>query len=170
MYMDFPNLLNSFFSPQGDPYKILPHSSLFPIWNIQRWRWKISKTIFIWGLTSRSVDFSIIRVLYIDYIFIPSLQMLLIITPWKSHQILLDYFSFPIYLWMECCRPLQLHVHILPQYSEKFIEEPCVPIWNMLLGIPKCTHTSKNQVFCFFPIDGVFIGHSNTHHVELINY
>jgi hypothetical protein len=38
--------------------------------------------------------YCVIRVLYIDHIFIPSIWMLLIVTPQKLHQILVDYFCY----------------------------------------------------------------------------
>ena len=41
------------------------HSSLLSIYNIQGWRWQIPKVSFKRGLTSKSVDYFIIRVLNI---------------------------------------------------------------------------------------------------------
>lgn len=70
------------------------------------------KTSFKWGLTSRSVDFYIIIVLYLYQIFVPSHWMLLIITPKNLYH--------PS---MECCRPLQLHVYLFPQSSPKFTKK-----------------------------------------------
>ena len=128
LFMDLPDLLYNFFNPQSISCKIFSHSSLLPICNIQRWRWQISKTSLKWGLSCRSVGCFVIRMLYIYQIFIPDLRMLLILSPQKLHQSPVDYFCLPICLWMECCRSLQLCVHILPKCSPKCTNKSCVPI------------------------------------------
>jgi hypothetical protein len=121
--MDLPNIFNKFLCFQHFSCDVFPHSSFISINNIQGRRWKISKETFKRGLTGRSKEFSGIRVLNIDNIFILGLWMLLIIIPPKMHQRIVDYFYLPIYLWMECCISLQLHVHLLLKFSLKIIEK-----------------------------------------------
>jgi hypothetical protein len=73
--------------------------------------------------------------------------MLLIVAPQKMNQSLVDYFFLPICVWMECCRPLEISVHILPQCSLEVIEKYGVPVEMILLCIPKCTRTYLKNKF-----------------------
>lgn len=73
--------------------------------------------------------------------------MLLIVNHQKLDQIPIAYFFFPIFLQMECCIPLQLHVHLFPQHSPKCVEGSCVPFEMILLSIPKCTQTYPKKNF-----------------------
>jgi hypothetical protein len=96
--MDLPNIFNKFITFNASPMMSSLTPPCFHIDNIQGKRWKIPKASFKRGLTSRSMDYSIIRVLNVDHIFIPGLWMLLIVTPQKLNQSLVDYFCLPICL------------------------------------------------------------------------
>ena len=169
--MDLPNLIYKFFSPQSISCKIFPRSSLLPICNIQRLRWKIYKTSFKWGLSCRSVDCFFVRKLYIYRIFIPGLHILLVLSPQKLYQSSVDYFYLPICLWMGFCRYIQICVHILPLCSPECTKKSCIHVWNDAPWYPKFhPDLSKEQVYCFFPADGLFTWHQNTHLIEPVNY
>lgn len=158
--MDLPDLLYQIFNLQRKFSKVFLHSSLLAIWNFQIWRWKISKNNFKWGLSCRSVDYYVIRMLYIYQIFILGIWMLLVANLQKLHQIPMDYLCLSICLWMECCRSLQLHIHILPQCSSKCIGKSSIPIRHDAPWYPKVyPDLSKEQVWCFFSIDHLFTGH-----------
>jgi len=136
LQMDLPNFINIFLCSQCISCEVLPHSSLLSIYNIQRWRWEISKETFKRWLTNRSVDCFIIILLYLDNIFILGLQMLLILTPQNMHQIFIDYFWLRICLWMECCISIQLSAHLLPQCHSKCIERYGIFLHSRPIHIP----------------------------------
>jgi len=133
-----------------------------PINNIQGRRWKIPKENFKWGLTSKSVDCFFLGVLNVDYIFIPSLQMLLIVSPQNLHQSPPNYFCLSICLWMECCRSLQLSVHLLPKCSPKGTNKYGISIWDYSPWYPKAhPNLFKDHDWGVFSLDGVFTSHEN---------
>lgn len=169
--MDITDLLSKFFNTQSISCNVFLHSSLLPIWNIQKWKWKISKKSFKWGLSYWSVDHSVIRMLCRYQCFIPSLWVLLVVTPQKLHQIHVDYFCLSICLWMECCRSLQLCVHLFPQCSPECTQKSCIIVSNDAPWYPKVyPDLSKEQVCCFLSTDGLFTWHKNTHLAKLVNY
>jgi hypothetical protein len=101
---------------------------MLSIYNIWGRRWKIPKESFKTKLIGRSMDHFIVWVLNLGLIFILGLQILMIVTPQKLYQILVDYMFLSIYLWMEFCRYLQLSDHILSNCSPKFIEKYCIHV------------------------------------------
>jgi hypothetical protein len=136
-----------FSSFNASPCDVFPHSSLFSINNIQGKRWKISKASFKRGLTSRSMDYSVIRVLNVDHIFIPGLWMLLIVTPQKLYQILLTTYVFAsIYGW----NVVDLF-NLVSIFSQSVVQKALRNMVSlskmMLLGIPKCTQTYSKNMF-----------------------
>jgi hypothetical protein len=110
----------------------------------------------------------------IDYIFILGFYMILIVTPQNMHQSSVDHLFFPIYTWMECCRSLQICVHILPKCSLKGTKElrNMVSLFEMmLLGIKKVhPYLFKEHVLFFLSSNGIFTRHKNVHLSEPINY
>jgi hypothetical protein len=98
---------------------------------------QIPKVSFKRGLIDKSMGFFVIRVLNVDYISILGLQMLLIVTPQKLNQSLVDYFYLRIYMWMECCISLQLGVHLLPKCSPKGTKKSSVPFLCYVPSYPK---------------------------------
>lgn len=100
------------------------------------------------------MDFFVIRMIYLYQILIPGLFPLLIVTPHKFHQSLLDYFCFPICLCMECCRPLHICVNIFSHNVVQNVLRNHVFIFEMiLLGILKCTQTyPKKKIVASCPL------------------
>jgi hypothetical protein len=114
---------------------------------------------------------SIIRVLNIDHIFVTSLWMLLIVTPQKLSQHLIYYFYLPIYMWKECCRSLQLGVHLFPKHNPKGTEKYGIPIYDDAPCYPKVHLDLFKEHACYFlSFDGLFTKHKNVHLVEHIHY
>jgi hypothetical protein len=101
----------------------------------------------------------------------PGLRMLLIVTPQKMQQSPIEYFCFPIYLWMECYIPLKLSVHLLPKCSIKGTKISSVKIRDDASWYPK-VHPDlfKEQDCCFLSLDGLFTRHKNSHFDETVNY
>ena len=66
----------------------------------------------------------------------------------------------PIYLWMECCRPLQLSVHLIPQCSKKCTNKSGIHVPDDAPSYPK-VHTDifKELFCCFLSIHGIFTRH-----------
>ena len=121
--------------------------------------------------TNKSVNSSVIRVLDVDHIVIPSIQMLLIIAPQNLHQILIDHLCLPIYMWMECCRYLQLSVHILPKCSPKGTKKYCILLCDESPWYPKVhPYFLKEHVCHSMSFDCIFTRHRDAHLVESINY
>jgi hypothetical protein len=93
--------------------------------------------------------------------------MLLIVTPQNLHQSLVDYF----YLWMECCKSLQLTLHLLPKCSPKGTKKSYIPIsddspWYLKVH----PDLFKEHVYCILSFDGLFTRHKNAHLAKPINY
>jgi hypothetical protein len=110
-------------------------------------RWQRPKTSFKRGLTGRSVDCLIIKVLNVDQVFISSPWMLLIITLQKMNQFSVHYFFLLIYVCMECCRSIQLRVHLLPKCSPKVLRNMVSLFEMILLGILKGTQIVSKNIF-----------------------
>ena len=72
---------------------------------------------------------------------------------------------------MEFCRPIKLHVHLLPKCSPKYTKNSCVLIQNDYPQYPKVhPYLSKEKVQCVFPTNDIFIGYLNTHVSKPVKY
>ena len=161
--MDLLDLLYKIFSPQSISGNIFPHTFLFLICNIQRWRWKISKTSLKWGLSSRSVDFFVVRLLYIYHIFI---------------QVFRCFYLYSL----RCCTKVLLTTSVCPSvcgwnvvdlfkfvsiFSYNVVQNALRNLVSlsemMFLGIQKCTQTyPKNKFVASCPLI-VFLQGIRTH-------
>jgi hypothetical protein len=134
-------------------------------------RWKISKESFKIGLTNRTMDFFVIIVLNVDHIFIHGISMLLIVTPKNPYQHPINYLYVPIYLWMECCRFVQLCVHILQKCNPKINEKYDILAHDNAPSYSKVHLELFKEHVCFFlSFDGYFTRYKNEHLSKLINY
>ena len=106
------------------------------------------------GITNGSVDYTLTRVLDVYQILILCIWMLLIIIPYNLDQIEWHghHLYFPIYLWMENYRPLQLSVHIIPKCSPKGTKKTTISIWDDASWYPKVNlNHFKNNFASFCP-------------------
>jgi hypothetical protein len=71
---------------------------------------------------------SIVRVLNVDYLLIPSLWMFVVVTHQQLYQCSIYFLIFPINLRMEDNGVLQLGIHSFPKRCPKFSLEPAIPI------------------------------------------
>ena len=79
---------------------------------------------------------------------------------------------FPIYMWMECCRYLQISVNILPKCSLKGTNKFGIHVYkDDAPWYPKFhPNIFKEHVCCFMSFDGIFTRHKNAHLVEHVKY
>lgn len=65
----------------------------------------------------------IVRVLNVDYLLIPSLQMFVVVTSQQLHQRPIYYLNFSISTRIECSGVLKIGIHSLPKNYPKYIQE-----------------------------------------------
>jgi hypothetical protein len=72
---------------------------------------------------------------------------------------------------MECCRPLQLSVHIIPQCSKKYTKKSGILVPDDAPWYPKVHPDIFKELVCFFlSADGIFTRHLKEHFFEPVNY
>ena len=119
---DLLNLINGFFIP----YYLTWCLPSFPlVFHKQHLEVKVEsiQNMFQKGTSQWKRDYYVIRVLYLDHIFIPRLWTLLIITLEKLYKIIFYYFLIFICLWMEWCRPFELSAHVFPKCRTKYTKK-----------------------------------------------
>jgi hypothetical protein len=143
--MDLANIFNKYLRSQSFSCDVFPHS-LLSICNMQGRRRQIPKASFERGPTNRILDFSIIRVLNIDQIFIPGFGLLLIVTPQSYTKVLLTTSIFPSVWGWNVVNLFNL-VSISQSVVQKALRNLVSLSEMMLLGIPKCTQTCSKNMF-----------------------